>query len=63
MTNGKAADLQKLVFPTGGVTSTNNQDNALNWTNTTIDFTLPVNSPLRTASSTGAAIGDPRWWN
>ena len=63
LTNGKAADLQKLVFPTAGVTSTNNQENALNWTNTTIDFTLPVNYPLRTASSTGAAIGDPRWWN
>lgn len=62
LTNGKPSDLQKLVFPTTGVTSSNNQENPLNWTNTTIDFTLPANSPLRTASSTGGAIGDPRWW-
>ena len=26
-----------------------------------LDFTLPANSPLLTASSTGGAIGDPQW--
>jgi len=42
-------------------TLTNNQAIALTWVSTTTDFTLPVTSPLRTASSTGTAIGDPRW--
>ena len=63
LTNGKASDLQKLTLPSTGVTNTNNQEQPLNWTNTTIDFKLPTNSPLRTASSTGGAIGDSRWWN
>ncbi|VDH16034.1 Uncharacterised protein [Algoriella xinjiangensis] len=63
LTNGKASDLKKLTLPTTGVTNTNNQEQPLNWTNTTIDFKLPTNSPLRTASSTGGAIGDSRWWN
>lgn len=40
-----------------------NQTIDLGWTATTTDFTLPAASPLRTASSTGGAIGDPRWAN
>ena len=33
----------------------------LGWTNDTNDFTLPAGSPLRTASTGGGPIGDPRW--
>ena len=33
----------------------------LGWTATTTDFSLPSGSPLRTASTTGGPIGDPRW--
>ena len=33
----------------------------LGWTKTTTAFDLPAASPLRTASTTGGAIGDPRW--
>jgi len=62
LTNGKTADLQKLVLP-NSATSANNQEQDLSWTNTTLNFQLPTNSPLRTASSSGSAIGDPRWWN
>lgn len=62
LTNGKTADLQKLVLP-ANATSTNNLEQDLPWINTTINFQLPTSSPLRTASSSGSAIGDPRWWN
>ena len=33
----------------------------LGWTKTTTTFDLPAASPLRTASTTGGAIGDLRW--
>ncbi|TKC06728.1 DUF4957 domain-containing protein [Pedobacter polaris] len=33
----------------------------LGWTHATPTFELPTGSPLRTASNTGTAIGDPRW--
>lgn len=33
----------------------------LGWTSATTNFTLPAGSALRTASTTGGAIGDPRW--
>lgn len=42
------------------------QDNLaidLGWTDATVDFSLPPASALRTASSTGGPIGDPRWSN
>ncbi len=48
-----------LNFGTAALTS--NQTINLGWTPTTTDFTLPAASPLRTAGSTGGAIGDPRW--
>ncbi|UKT63706.1 DUF4957 domain-containing protein [Pedobacter mucosus] len=48
-----------LTFATATLTS--NQTTGLTWTAATTDFTLPVGSALRTASSTGTAIGDPRW--
>jgi hypothetical protein len=48
-----------LTFSTA--TLTNDQTVDLGWTAATTDFTLPANSPLRTASSTGGPIGDPRW--
>ncbi|MDF3078156.1 MAG: hypothetical protein K0S09_2045 [Sphingobacteriaceae bacterium] len=48
-----------LTFSTA--TLTNDQTIDLGWTAATTDFTLPATSPLRTASSTGGPIGDPRW--
>jgi hypothetical protein len=41
------------------VTASANTAIALPWTAT--DFTVPAGSPLRTASTTGGPIGDPRW--
>ena len=48
-----------LTFGTAVLTS--NQTINLGWSATTTDFSLPLGSPLRTASSTSTAIGDPRW--
>lgn len=39
----------------------NNKSVDLGWTATTTDFTLPAGSELRTSSTVGGAIGDPRW--
>lgn len=51
-----------LTFP-ATVTQTANQSIDLGWTANTVApaFQLPDNSPLRTASNTSSAIGDPRW--
>lgn len=51
-----------LTFP-ATVTLTANQAIDLGWTANTVApaFQLPDNSPLRTASNTSSAIGDPRW--
>lgn len=57
MMNGSAA---ALTIP-ANVTQTANQQIDLGWDSTTVDFKLPASSPLRTASSTGGIIGDPRW--
>ncbi|MFM6975543.1 MAG: SusE domain-containing protein [Sphingobacteriaceae bacterium] len=46
-----------LTLPTGSA----NQTIDLGWLATTTTFTLPSSSALRTASTTGGAIGDPRW--
>lgn len=60
--NLKGGDpLQDLIFPSY-VQMSNNQTIDLGWTATTTVFTLPAGSPLRTASTTGGPIGDPRWW-
>jgi Domain of unknown function (DUF4957) len=56
-TNGGSA----LTFPATITTQANNQTVNLNWVSTTDNFTLPATSPLRTASTAGAPIGDPRW--
>ncbi|WEK20929.1 MAG: DUF4957 domain-containing protein [Candidatus Pedobacter colombiensis] len=50
-----------LVQPTANTSQANNLFIALGWTATQTEFTLPLVSPLRTASSTGSPIGDPRW--
>lgn len=50
-----------LKFPATNITQIGNQSVNLNWTATTTDFTLPQGSVLRTVSSAGTAIGDPRW--
>ncbi len=49
-----------LDIPTNVVLTGNNMID-LGWDAATTDFTLPAGSPLRTASSTGGVIGDPRW--
>jgi len=50
-----------LTLPTTNTSQAGNQTIALGWVVTTTDFTLPANSPLRTASAASAPIGDPRW--
>jgi hypothetical protein len=52
--------LVPLTFP-AQVQLSNNLNIDLGWTTTTSSFTLPAGSPLRTASSTGGPVGDPRW--
>ncbi|TXK49132.1 DUF4957 domain-containing protein [Pontibacter qinzhouensis] len=59
MTNG-ASPAVDLIIPEA-FTQTNNKTIDLGWTATTSDFTLPTSSELRTAGTTGGAIGDPRW--
>lgn len=59
LTDG-AAPPTSLTFP-ASITQSAITTVDLGWTQTTNDFTLPAGSPLRTASSTGGAIGDPRW--
>lgn len=49
-----------LVIPTYA-TQTGNLTVDLGWTNTTSTFTLPASSPVRTGSSSGGPMGDPRW--
>jgi len=58
----------KATTAVGGTTvvtlpasAANNQAIDLGWIYTTTDFTLPVGSSLRTSSTIGGAIGDPRW--
>jgi len=50
-----------LTLPTANTSQANNQSVALGWTTSTVNFTLPAASPLRTASNAGTPIGDPRW--
>lgn len=57
-TNGSGT---ALTFPATNITMVGNNTLNLGWTTSTTDFTLPANSVLRTVSSTGGAIGDPRW--
>ena len=52
--------LAPLTFP-ANVQLANNTNIDLGWTTTTSSFTLPAGSPLRTSSSTGGPVGDPRW--
>ena len=52
--------LTPLTFP-DYVQMSNNKTVDLGWTATTTQFNLPANSELRTASTSGGAIGDPRW--
>ena len=60
LTNGAATPVP-LTFPSTNITMIGNNTINLGWTTTTTDFTLPANSVLRTVSSAGGAIGDPRW--
>jgi hypothetical protein len=57
-TNGSGT---ALTFPSTSITMVGNNTTDLGWTTSTTDFTLPANSVLRTVSSAGGAIGDPRW--
>ena len=59
LTDGAATPVS-LTFP-AFVTQSANTTIDLGWTDATNDFTLPSGSPLRTGSSTGGVVGDPRW--
>lgn len=50
-----------LIQPSANTAQAGNQTIGLGWVAATTDFTLPLTSPLRTASSSAAPIGDPRW--
>ena len=53
--------LAPLIFPSY-VQMSANQTIDLGWTATTTNFSLPADSPLRTASTANGPIGDPRWY-
>ncbi|MFT2009609.1 DUF4957 domain-containing protein [Pontibacter sp. 13R65] len=59
LTNG-ASPAVDLVIPES-FTQSNIKTIDLGWNATTTEFTLPTSSELRTASTTGGPIGDPRW--
>ena len=59
LTNG-ASPAVDLTFPTNA-SPANNKTIDLGWTGSTVDFTLPAGSELRTHSTSGGPIGDPRW--
>lgn len=59
LTDGAATPVT-LTFPSL-VTQQSNRTVNLGWTHEQNTFTLPAASELRTASSSGGAIGDPRW--
>lgn len=59
LTNGAATPLA-LTFP-AAMTMQNNKTIALGWDGATTNFTLPAGSELRTSSTTGGPVGDPRW--
>ena len=66
LTNGDLDDPQEVVIPQpeeGYIASQNMYNIDLGWDNNTTDFTLPADSELQNASSTGGAIGDPKWWD
>lgn len=50
-----------LTFPSTITSMANNQTINLGWTNASTTFPIPVGNPLRTASTDGTPIGDPRW--
>jgi len=58
--DGAAPTPAPLTIPSYVVESNNTMID-LGWTSATSDFTLPAGSPLRTASTSGGAIGDRRW--
>lgn len=55
-----AATPTALTFPSL-LTQTGSTTINLGWTDATNDFTLPAGSPLRTGSTSGGVVGDPRW--
>lgn len=57
LTNGSGAP---LVFP-ANATERNNLEVDLGWGAATTDFSLPANSPVRSASTSGGPLGDLRW--
>lgn len=59
LTNG-ASPAVAATFP-AIVTMQNNKTIDAGWTGTSSDFTLPAGSELRTSSSSGGPVGDPRW--
>ncbi|MBW2961768.1 DUF4957 domain-containing protein [Mesonia aestuariivivens] len=63
LTNGDVDDPQPVTIPEQSFITQENIFNVdLGWDDSTTDFTLPSDSELQNASSTGGAIGDPKWW-
>jgi hypothetical protein len=58
LTNG-ATPAVDLTFPSNATPTAQKTIVLSNWTNTT--FEVPADSELKTASTTGGPIGDPRW--
>ncbi|MGS2761667.1 hypothetical protein [Sinomicrobium sp. M5D2P9] len=53
---------QPVTFPDYSyLTMQNNLEETLDWNASTEDFSLPQDSPLRTLSTEGRALGDVRW--
>lgn len=59
LTNG-ASPAVNLTFP-AVLAPSGNKTIDLGWDGATINFTLPAGSELRTSSSSGGPVGDPRW--
>ena len=65
LTDGDVDEPQQVLIPQpeeGYITQENMYNVDLGWDDSTTDFSLPSDSELQNASSTGGAIGDPRWW-
>jgi hypothetical protein len=60
LSDGASPTPTALVWP-AVLSQTANKTIDLGWTAATANFTLPAGSELRTSSSSGGPVGDPRW--
>lgn len=63
LTTGDPDEEIQVILPDQSNISSQNMFNVeLDWDNNTSDFSLPSDSELQTASSSGGPIGAPKWW-